>query len=480
TLCLSLSLYFCLFAAGVLANHHDSLTLSPAEHSVVRYTNESLIVQCRGPSPDVKLHWKSPKGEIIREHKGRIHIEQTSPEESQGRGQGTEQLKIVFAHIALSDKGNWTCEAADGGLHSKSFDLIVYQKITFTEKDTVLTVKEGQNATILCEVKGEPQPNVTWHFNGQPISVEGESTNASKFRILADGLLINKVTQFDTGEYTCRAFQVNSIASDMQERTVLMKIEHKPQWISQMHTEHQYAYLNGTATIECKATAEPPPTFSWYRKQKRLESNEKVYSIESQSNWSRITIQVRDIKQFDNYRCRAQNHLGSIERVTRLEQGEKPPTPSVFQLRGYNSNTFDVDLSVQRQREKPSPMDVNGFRIEYLPELDFIADAGKWTNAKHKDFRYEEGECRGSSLPLPASSILLSIFSGANFLITNLEPDTMYLIRAASHNLAGYSDFTIAAKCKTLSLEPRASAGRSFPAFVQVLVATLLLMLLQR
>lgn len=51
------------------------------------------------------------------------------------------------------------------------------------------------------------------------------TANATKFRILADGLLINKVTQFDTGEYTCRAFQVNSIASDMQERTVLMKIE---------------------------------------------------------------------------------------------------------------------------------------------------------------------------------------------------------------------------------------------------------------
>lgn len=40
----------------------------------------------------------------------------------------TEQLKIVFAHIALSDKGNWTCEAADGGLHSKSYDLIVYRE----------------------------------------------------------------------------------------------------------------------------------------------------------------------------------------------------------------------------------------------------------------------------------------------------------------------------------------------------------------
>ncbi|KAH8293095.1 hypothetical protein KR044_002673, partial [Drosophila immigrans] len=413
------------FPAGVLASHHDSLTLSPAEHSVVRYTNESLIVQCRGPSSQVRLQWKSPRGEIISANKGRIHIEQTAP----------EQLQIVFAHIALADKGNWSCEAVEGGLHSKSYELIVYQKITFTETNSVSTVKEGQNATILCEVKGEPQPNVTWHFNGQPISAE---TNASKFRILADGLLINKVTQFDTGEYTCRAFQVNSIASDMQERTVLMKIEHKPQWIHTLHTEQQYAYINGTATIECKATAEPPPTFSWSRRQKRLESNEHVYNIETQATWSRLTIHVRDAKQFDNYRCRAHNHLGSIERVTRLEQGEKPPLPSVFQLRGFNSNTFDVDVSVQRDKDKIGPMDVNGFRIQYMTETEFKADAGKWTNAKHKDFPYEEG---------------------ASLLITNLEPDTEYLIRAASRNLAGFSDYTHVTQRRTLSLELRASAG---------------------
>ncbi|EDV99237.1 neural cell adhesion molecule 2 [Drosophila grimshawi] len=429
-----------------LANHHDSLTLSPAEHSVVRYTNESLIVQCRSPDPDVKLHWKSPKGEILQEHKGRIHIEQAAP----------EQLKIVFSHIALADKGNWSCEAVGGGLHSKSFDLIVYQKITFTEKDTVSTVKEGQNATILCEVKGEPQPNVTWHFNGQPISVEA---NAPKFRILADGLLINKVTQNDTGEYTCRAYQVNSIASDMQERTVLMKIEHKPHWTSKQHVGLQYAYINGTASIMCEAQAEPPATFTWHRKQKRLESNGKQYIIETDNYWSRLTIRVLDAKVFDNYRCRAHNHLGSIERITRLDEGEKPPPPFVFQLRGFNSNTFDVDVSAQRDKDQRGPMDVNGFRIEYMTELEFKTDAGKWTNAKRKDFPFEEG---------------------ANFLITNLEPDTVYLIRAASRNLAGFSDYTKVEKCRTLSLEPRVSAGAHLPPIYELLSAMFLLLILLR
>ncbi|EDV33327.1 uncharacterized protein Dana_GF23884 [Drosophila ananassae] len=416
--------------AAVLGNHHESLSLSLEEHSVVRYTNESLIVLCRSNNSDAKLHWKSPKGEIIREHKGRIHIEQTSP----------EQLKIVFAHILLADKGNWTCEAAEGGLHSKSFDLIVYQKITFTENATVMTVKEGDKATILCEVKGEPQPNVTWHFNGQPISAE--AADGSKFRILADGLLINKVTQSDTGEYACRAYQVNSIASDMQERTVLMKIEHKPFWTHKQFVSLQYAYINGTASIMCEAQAEPPATFTWHRKQKRLHSNEKLYTIETDSYWSRLTVHVVNASVFDNYRCRAANHLGSIERTKRLEQGEKPPSPITFQLRGFNSNTFDVDVSAPRGQEVRGPMEVNGFRIEYMSELEFKSDAGKWTNAKRKDFPFEEG---------------------ATFLITNLEPDTVYLMRAASRNLAGFSDFTKVEKYKTLSLEPRSASAILHP-----------------
>lgn len=70
---------------------------------------------------------------------------------------------------------------------------------------------------------------------------------------------------------------------------------------------------------------------------------------------------------------------------------------------------------------------------------------------------------------------------GANFLITNLEPDTTYLIRAASRNLAGYSDYTRVEKCRTLSLEPRASAGRhTMPALPELLGAAMLLLHLLR
>jgi len=37
-------------------------------------------------------------------------------------------------------------------------------------------------------------------------------------------------------------------------------------------------------------------------------------------------------------------------------------------------------------------MGVNGFRIEYMTEMEFKSEAGKWTNARRKDYPFEEGE----------------------------------------------------------------------------------------
>ncbi|XP_067624373.1 limbic system-associated membrane protein [Eurosta solidaginis] len=412
---------------SVLGSHHDILSLSPSDQSLVRYTNDSLIVQCRSETPESQLQWRSPKGEIIKEHKGRIHIEQNE----------SAQTKIVFTHILLGDKGKWICQDASGAKTEKSFELIVYQKITFTENSTILTVKEGEKAVIQCEVKGEPQPNVTWHYNGQPIIAE---RNTTKFEIMGDGLLVRNVTQNDTGEYTCRAYQVNPIASDMQERTILMKIEHKPFWTHKQHLSQQYAYRNGSATIPCEAIAEPPANFTWYKNgNKKHLRNDKHYTIETDYYSSNLTIQARDDTVYDTYRCVAENNLGSIYRNTILHHGEKPPPPSVLQLRGFNSNTFDVDVGSVRTSPVRHLMDVNGFRIEYMTEYEFKSDAGKWTNAKRKDFQFEDG---------------------ATFLINNLEANTTYLMRAATKNLAGLSDWTKVEKFQTLSNTPRSSSAR--------------------
>ncbi|XP_075151027.1 factor of interpulse interval [Haematobia irritans] len=408
----------------VSGNHHENdataneagsgsgLTLIPYEPQMVRYINDSFMVVCRSTTTDVKLHWKSPKGEIIKEHKGRLHIETNSKTE----------LKLVFMHLTLEDKGNWTCVDGEGSKPAKMFDLIVFQKITFTENTSVLTVKEGENTTIWCEVTGEPQPNITWYFNGEFIPNE---QNATKFRYLGDGLSVINVTQNETGEYTCRAYQVSSIASDMQERTILMKIEHKPTWKNTTMSTEEYAYMNGIAEFKCEAVAEPPANFSWYRgKNKTKIVDSEQYHIEHDNHISILHIKANEEFVFSTYKCKARNHLGSIERSVILKEGEKPPTPLPLTLRGLNSHTFDIELKTP----KNASTKVIGCRFEYITELQFKKDAGQWTNAKHKNFNYD---------------------SGATFLLNNLEENTTYLVRAATRSIAGLSDWTPVEKFRT-------------------------------
>lgn len=43
--------------------------------------------------------------------------------------------------------------------------------------------------------------------------------------MLADGLMIKKVTKNDAGEYTCKAFQVSTTGSSFEEKTIRLNIK---------------------------------------------------------------------------------------------------------------------------------------------------------------------------------------------------------------------------------------------------------------
>lgn len=48
-----------------------------------------------------------------------------------------------------------------------------------------------------------------------------------KFTKLADGLLVKKVSRNDSGEYLCKAFQVSTTISNVQEQTIRLNVQRK-------------------------------------------------------------------------------------------------------------------------------------------------------------------------------------------------------------------------------------------------------------
>ena len=59
------------------------------------------------------------------------------------------------------------------------------------------------------------------------ISINILAVPSTKFKQLSDGLFIKSVTETDDGEYTCRAFQISETVTDVQDKTILLRIQSK-------------------------------------------------------------------------------------------------------------------------------------------------------------------------------------------------------------------------------------------------------------
>lgn len=102
---------------------------------------------------------------------------------------------------------------------------------------------------------------------------------------------------------------------------------------------------------------------------------------------------VNDTKAFGDYRCHAENALGTLDRTITLQQGEKPEKPKQVELRGYSSDTFDVDVGAIRTSKTRHPMDINGYRFEIISVAEYRQNGGKWDTARVLDLGFEDGLC---------------------------------------------------------------------------------------
>lgn len=131
------------------------------------------------------------------------------------------------------------------------------EPISFLDPQNVQSVKENEDAFVKCMVTGDPEPTITWYYNGQPLNgnvyahinlfpvhsfdwfpntlplfitykhTHTHTVDSKKYQALADGLLIKNVLKSDSGEYTCKAFQISSALSNVEEKTIRLNIQRK-------------------------------------------------------------------------------------------------------------------------------------------------------------------------------------------------------------------------------------------------------------
>lgn len=94
---------------------------------------------------------------------------------------------------------------------------------------------------------------------------------------------------------------------------------------------------------------------------------------------------------FGDYVCESNNSLGTSKRSIQLVNGTKPEQPGCFELRGFNSQTFDLDVCTWRVIQYNSSMDITGYQFEILSAEDYGSYGRKFINARVVLKDFDEG-----------------------------------------------------------------------------------------
>ncbi|KAJ1070645.1 hypothetical protein K5549_003624 [Capra hircus] len=247
----------------------------------------------------------------------------------------------------------------------------------FTLPPRNLCIKEGATAKFEGRVRGYPEPQVTWHRNGQPITGGG--------RFLLDcgtrgtfSLSIHAVREEDKGRYTCEATNGSGARQVTVELTVEGSFVKKPGQpvVSKALGDRfaapavetrpsiwgecppKFATKLGRAVVRegqmgrfsCKITGRPQPQVTWLKGDVPLQPSARV-SV-SEKNGMQV-LEIHDVTRDDVgvYTCMVVNGSGKASMSAELSiQGPSPPNRSL--VRGTKVAGTDIRKEVT-QGSKP-------------------------------------------------------------------------------------------------------------------------------
>uniref|UniRef100_A0A3B3XEE0 Ig-like domain-containing protein n=1 Tax=Poecilia mexicana TaxID=48701 RepID=A0A3B3XEE0_9TELE len=233
--------------------------------------------------------------------------------------------------------------------------------ITLAMHRTNLTV------TLQCNVKGDPVPVVTWMSpKNTPIS------NAiDRYKVLKDGtLVVQKVQQFDEGNYTCMAR--NSVGQD--NKVTRVEVLATPLVINGLRGTSNTIKVNAVQgerkLLDCVTEGTPSPRIMWI-----LPGN-VILPAPYYSNHMTVhqngTLEIQSTKKTDSGQmvCVARYEGGEVRMLVNLDVKEMLGSPQIaapkresFSLKVGNTVTLNCSIDAgTRISNNPSVADAGMYR----------------------------------------------------------------------------------------------------------------------
>nr|XP_040129250.1 obscurin [Ictidomys tridecemlineatus] len=207
----------------------------------------------------------------------------------------------------------------------------------FLTRPKAFVVSVGKDATLSCQIVGNPTPHVSWEKDRQPVEA------GARFRLAQDGdiyrLTILDLALGDSGQYVCRAR--NAIgeafaAVGLQVDAEAACAEQAPHFL--LRPTSIRVREGAEATFSCRVRGSPRPAVSWSKDGRRLGAPDAPrVRVEEQGEASKLRIRAARPRDGGTYEVRAENPLGAASAAASLvvdsdTEAASPPGASTAAL----------------------------------------------------------------------------------------------------------------------------------------------------
>ncbi|XP_035173164.1 obscurin isoform X6 [Oxyura jamaicensis] len=231
----------------------------------------------------------------------------------------------------------------------------------FLTRPKAFMVSVGKDATLSCQIIGNPIPVVSWEKDKLPVQSGG------RFKTTEDGdlyrLTIYDLSLEDSGQYICRAKNTigeafAAVSIKVGEETTVT--ESAPYFIQKPSSIK--VTLGEDAMFKCKVQGSPPLSVNWEKDGRHLRNRADAgrFQIESAGESNALTIQCARLGDSGTYTCRAENLIGSASASAALvveTQGSlNPGSSSHFDT--SCGKTASLLSHLQKRREEIRKTDI--------------------------------------------------------------------------------------------------------------------------